>query len=287
MLAHHQDDQIETYLLQSQRGAGARGQSAMPLRIVRNGVTWVRPWLGVMRAQIEQYAHAHQVPYIHDLSNEDTRFMRNAIRAQLQQHPLSDAQRQEILNIIAHAQSELNAQKKWASEILNVHQTNHRAEIGECGRLHDVNLVAYTLTQQNILIREWFAQMGWRMPSRSALSELLKQLHGSHIDSNMCWRHPDGGAVTRLKKDWIAARILPVGQWFITPELNERILRERLSIKPRQGGERFRLAPNRPNISLKHAYQMYGVAPMLRAQLPLLYRDEQLVHVVGVGDVFT
>ena len=64
------------------------------------------------------------------------------------------------------------------------------------------------------------------------------------------------------------------------------LLREQLSIKARAGGERFRLAPNRPSISLKHAYQMCGVAPMLRAQLPLLYRGERLVHVVGVGDVF-
>ena len=50
-------------------------------------------------------------------------------------------------------------------------------------------------------------------------------------------------------------------------------------------GERLRLANHRPSIDLKHAYQMYGVAPMLRGQLPLLYDGERLVHVVGVGDV--
>lgn len=73
---------------------------------------------------------------------------------------------------------------------------------------------------------------------------------------------------------------------FITQQLRERIAREHLSIRARTGGERFRLAPNRPSISLKHAYQMCGIAPMLRAQLPLLYDGEHLVHVVGVGDVF-
>ena len=200
--------------------------------------------------------------------------------------PLTQAQRHEILNSIADAQAQLCRQQNWASEILRAHQVPHRAEIGECGRLRGIRLSDYTTEQQNILLREWLAQMGWRMPSRAALTELLKQLHAPSVDANMCWRCADGGAVTQLKNDWIAARIMPTGQWFITPQLRERIEREQLSIKARAGGERFRLAPNRPSISLKHAYQMCGVAPMLRAQLPLLYRGERLVHVVGVGDVF-
>ena len=247
---------------------------------------WLRPWLAVTRAQIEQYAHAQQIPHIHDPSNDDIRFARNAIRARLKHTPLTQAQRHEILNSIADAQAQLRRQQNWASEIVRAHQVPHRAEIGECGRLRGIRLSDYTTEQQNILLREWLAQMGWRMPSRAALTELLKQLHAPSVDANMCWRCADGGAVTQLKNDWIAARIMPTGQWFITPQLRERIEREQLSIKARAGGERFRLAPNRPSISLKHAYQMCGVAPMLRAQLPLLYRGERLVHVVGVGDVF-
>ncbi len=286
VLAHHQDDQIETYLLQTARGAGARGQAAMPESIEREGVRWLRPWLHVTRAQIEQYAHAQQIAHIHDPSNDDIRFARNAIRARLKNTPLTQVQRHEILNSIADAQAQLRTQQNWASEIVRAHQVPHRAEWGECGRLRGIRLGDYTTAQQNILLREWLAQMGWRMPSRAALAELLKQLHAPSVDANMCWRCADGGAVTQLKNDWIAARIMPTGQWFITPQLRERIEREQLSIKARAGGERFRLAPNRPSISLKHAYQMCGVAPMLRAQLPLLYRGERLVHVVGVGDVF-
>ena len=286
VLAHHQDDQIETYLLQTARGAGARGQAAMPASIERDGVRWLRPWLDVTRAQIEQYARAHEIAHIHDPSNDDTRFARNAIRARLKNTPLTDTQRHEILNSIADAQAQLHAQHVWACEIVRAHQVPHRAEWGECGRLRDVHLQRYSAEQQALLVREWLAQMGWRMPSRAALAELLKQLHAPSADANMCWRCADGGAVTQLKNDWIAARMVPTGQWFITSELSERIAREHLSMRARSGGERFRLAPNRPSISLKHAYQMCGIAPMLRAQLPLLYDGERLVHVVGVGDVF-
>ncbi len=285
VLAHHEDDQIETYLLQTERGAGARGQSAMPVRMERHGILWLRPWLGVSRAQIEQYAQRHAIEYVQDPSNSDPRFKRSAIRARLVHTPLTAPQRHEIVMAIANAQRQHAQERVWAQQSVCQHQVLHQAQIGECGRLRGVDLAVYTTEQAQIFLREWMAQMGWRMPSRAALDELIKQLNNPSKNRQMCWRHPDGWAITQLKKDWIAARLLPSGQWFLTDDLRARIAREGLSIRARTGGERLRLADNRPSIDLKHAYQMYGIAPMLRGQLPLLYDGEQLVHVVGVGDV--
>ena len=285
VLAHHEDDQIETYLLQTERGAGVRGQSAMPTRMERHGIAWLRPWLTVSRAQIHAYAHEHGIEYVHDPSNVDPRFKRSAIRVQLAQAPLTAQRRADILNAIQTAQRQQASDSAWAQQIIARHSVSHRVDIGECGRLRAVNLSDYSAEQAHILLREWMAQMGWRMPSRVALDELLRQLSKSAHNRQMCWRHADGWAVTQLKHDWIAARLLPTGQWFLTDEVRARITREGLNIRARAGGERLRLADNRPSIDLKHAYQMYGVAPMLRGQLPLLYDGEWLVHVVGVGDV--
>lgn len=285
VLAHHQDDQIETYLLQKKRGAGARGLSAMPAKIERNGVVWLRPWLQVSRAQIEQYASAQQLHYVDDPSNQNTRFSRNEIRAQLRAQPLSAEQRNAIMHTIAQAQAQNQADSAWAQNVLQQHAVAHRAEIGECARLRGIDLQRFDASQQAVLLREWMAQMGWRMPSRSALSELQQQLSKNTLDHQMCWRHADGWGITRLKQDWIAARLLPAGQWWLTEALRESVAQEGLEIRARSGGERFRLAPNRPRVDLKQAYQQHGIAPMLRAQLPLLYRGQTLVYVVGVGNV--
>ena len=291
VLAHHQDDQIETYLLLKARGAGARGLSAMPTQIQRNGVNWLRPWLNVTRTTIEQYAHEHALAYIDDPSNSDTRYTRNAIRAQLRAKPLNEVQRQTILDAIASAQTEHAQQHAWATQVLQRHSISPRMDIGECGRLRGMDTVFNTAEQTinseslMILLREWMNSMGWRMPSRAALDELCRQLSKPALNRQICWRHPDGWGVTKLKNDWIAAKLLPAGQWFLTEPLRERIVREQLDVRARMSGERFKLADNRPTIDLKHAYQMFGIAPMLRAQLPLLYQADRLVHVVGVGDV--
>lgn len=285
VLAHHQDDQIETYLLQSERGAGARGRSAMPARMERHGVVWLRPWLMVTRAQIEAYAAMHGVSYVQDPSNADARFKRSALRAQLAREPLSARQRHDILNAIHTAQQQQEQDSAWAQAVLARHGAPHRADIGECGRLRGIDLSTYAVAQAQILLREWLAQMGWRMPSRAALDELLRQLSQPALNRQMCWRHADGWAITQLKDEWIAARLYPPGQWCLTEDLRARIARDGLQVRARVGGERLRLAENRPSITLKHAYQMYGIAPMLRAHLPLIYEGERLVHVVGVGDV--
>ncbi len=287
VLAQHQDDQIETYLLQKNRGAGARGLAAMPGSSTRWDIRWLRPWLGVSRAQIEAFVQENTIPYVNDPSNQDTRFARNAIRAQLRERPLTGVQRAEILCAIGAAQASLQQQREWAQAQLLKHHAEHRADIGESGRLHAMQDSGYTDEQMHLLIREWFAQMGWRMPSRAGLAELLKQLRSTRPDPKICWRHPDGGAVTRLKNDWMAAQLLPAGQWWLSDALTARMQSSGWEIRARTGGERFRLGLNRPRISLKHAYQMCGVATMLRAQLPLFYHDGRLVHVTGVGDVLS
>lgn len=84
VLAHHQDDQIETYL-QPHVARARCGQAAMPASIERDGAALV-VLLAVTRAQIEQYARVHQIAHIHDPSNDDTRFARNAIRGAVEKY---------------------------------------------------------------------------------------------------------------------------------------------------------------------------------------------------------
>ena len=276
-LAQHQDDQIETYLLQKNRGAGVRGLSAMPQSWVKHNITWQRPWLNATRAQLAAYVAEHAIAHIHDASNDDTRFARNALRIKVRQ--MIEPQRSEILAEIKQAQQQHAQELDWARHILATHHAPHRADIGESARLSLLD--AYTMDEQAILLRTWLGDMGWRMPKRAALNELIKQLNHARADQHMCWRHADGLMVAKYRQHIIAAPAFD--GWFLPTHLK---LEPAWTLCGRQGGEQFRLSPNQPRMTLKDAYQKAGIAPMLRSQLPLIYRGADLIYVVGVGEVY-
>ena len=78
--AHHQDDQLETFLLRLLRGAGVLGLAAMrPVRGFGKGLH-ARPLLQYGRAQLQDYAERHHLRWIEDPSNTDTQLDRNYVR---------------------------------------------------------------------------------------------------------------------------------------------------------------------------------------------------------------
>lgn len=83
LLGHHRRDQAETVLLQALRGGGTAGLSAMPTRMQRDGIVWVRPWLQVSEQDVAAYARRHRLSFVTDPSNADPRFARSRLRTQV------------------------------------------------------------------------------------------------------------------------------------------------------------------------------------------------------------
>lgn len=83
-LAHHADDNAETILFQMARGSGVRGLGGIRAkRPLDEGVTLIRPLLGVTRRQIEAYLAERGESYRIDSTNEDTNYSRNRIRHEI------------------------------------------------------------------------------------------------------------------------------------------------------------------------------------------------------------
>jgi len=83
LLAHHANDQVETFFLKMFRGSGPKGLSGMqatsPCWFDTDKVV-VRPLLDVFRHDIEQYVADNNIPFVTDPSNNDIAFDRNWIR---------------------------------------------------------------------------------------------------------------------------------------------------------------------------------------------------------------
>ena len=81
VLAHHADDQAETFLLQLIRGAGVKGLSSMA-DFDDTRKLW-RPLLNTSRIDIESYSKQHKLKWIEDESNQNIDFDRNFIRSKV------------------------------------------------------------------------------------------------------------------------------------------------------------------------------------------------------------
>lgn len=75
-LGHHRDDQAETLLINLLRGTGARGLRGMGVRRGR----LIRPLIETPRAELVRWADHRGLAWREDPTNQDQRFLRNAIR---------------------------------------------------------------------------------------------------------------------------------------------------------------------------------------------------------------
>ena len=79
LLAHHRDDQADTFLLRLGRGSGLDGLAAMAVETTRVSCRLLRPLLDVDQAMLAMVAQ--DLPTVCDPSNSDRRFTRVRVRA--------------------------------------------------------------------------------------------------------------------------------------------------------------------------------------------------------------
>jgi tRNA(Ile)-lysidine synthase len=92
--AHHQDDVLETAILNLYRGTGRKGLTSLA-----NRTNILRPLLEVPKRDIIAYATRHKLQWQEDSTNTDQRYRRNYVRYNVM--PLLDeSSRQELTNVI-------------------------------------------------------------------------------------------------------------------------------------------------------------------------------------------
>jgi tRNA(Ile)-lysidine synthase len=80
-LAHHIDDQAETFLFRLAKGSGLDGLSAMTLLSeYSDTLQIVRPLLSIQKEELVEYCNENQIPYVSDPSNFNQQFARPRLR---------------------------------------------------------------------------------------------------------------------------------------------------------------------------------------------------------------
>lgn len=93
--AHHQDDVLETAVHNILRGTGRRGMTAL-----KNTSDICRPLLHVSKKHIHEYATANRLTWHEDVTNMDTKYLRNYIRHNLMSK-FTPGQRAQLAILVA------------------------------------------------------------------------------------------------------------------------------------------------------------------------------------------
>lgn len=108
LVAHHLQDQAETFFIRLFRGSGIDGLSSMEPTVNLYGLNIVRPFLYAKKSDLKEYLESKNIKWVEDPSNSDEKYLRNKIRNFLNSFENKD----EILTRINSAIEKINITKK-------------------------------------------------------------------------------------------------------------------------------------------------------------------------------
>ena len=153
VVAHHADDQAETFFINLLRGAGLNGLKGMK---PQNGVI-IRPLLWASREQIRKYTVENQILWREDHTNAESVYLRNKIRNQLlpvfdELHPEA---RQGLYKSLEHLSAENELYRALLQEKLN-------QIIEYNGDIQRIPYSAFLIQHSSFqLLFEWLRQYGF------------------------------------------------------------------------------------------------------------------------------
>lgn len=313
LMAHHSDDQAETFWLRLMRGAGVLGLSGMKAqRLMKNGFL-LRPLLSVSRQVLEQYAQHHSLRWVEDESNTSLTFDRNFIRHQLL--PLCEQRWPQVRKQLINTSSHLENTQQLLNDLANIdlQQLDQRKE--RYGLSIDWK-VARLLSQQRLsnLLRFWCEQKQFALPNTQQLAQIHEQFFSRNAQLSSAVVQWGGCELRQFNSRLYLMREIPLftpmGEslpWDITTPIQlsaagqlvasvlnstdrphcfiavSKIKHQTLTIRWRSGGKRCTPAGRARSQTIKKLLQEYQLDTWLRDRVPLIYSRDQLV---AVGDLW-
>ena len=297
-LAHHRDDQVETVLLKLLRGAGPHGLAGMrERRPLAQGTLW-RPLLEMPREMLREYAAAHDLAFIEDPSNADTRLSRNFLRAEVL--PRLHAHWPQALDSIVHTaalcrQTADHLDALAASALQSLRRGRGTLEAPGWSTLPDA--------LRPLVLERWLHEQGLRAPTHVQVAELRRQVTEAREDhvpriawpgtEVRVWRGalhampPPGEIPEGWESAWRGEPLqLPGGGTLVLEDASGKSSRHPLDaslrVNFRRGGERIKPAGDAHTRELRDLLQRAGIPPWQRPRIPLIFRDNEILAVADL-----
>ncbi len=297
LTAHHADDQLETLLLALKRGAGPAGLSGIAALQPFAAGWLLRPLLEFSREQLDAFAKQQQLTWIEDESNNDSRFDRNFLRAEVipllqQRWP---AFRQNALRSVAHIQQQQIFAEKQLDQLLPTVMDGAELDLKQ--------LTERDFSTQKLLVRRWLALTGLN-PSTDWLGRFFSELIGAKADAqplleldgyqirrfaNKAYitqvaEAPQPGVLLELKPGQQSNTV--VGQFILNVENKGTALLltdDPVYLVFGLFSLPFKPAGERQSKELKQWLKLWAIPPWQRLHLPVLVQNNQVVAVLGLA----
>ena len=294
LLAHHQNDQAETVLLQLLRGAGVAGVSGMPnsrvLKAKAGEITLWRPLLNQSRKELEAYAKEHKLKWIEDPSNQDVKYRRNAVRKTI--IPALEKIQPEAIANLARSAGLLGEAQTLLDRLAR--QDGKTMILKDGVQLKQLLVLAKKdLPAANNVLRFWLKANSLTMPSQERLAAWWGDLNAVKAGAQLEWAHDEKRI--RLWRGILQIENMNAGTWVFkaipssskTPGLPSQLVKEAqkkglITQIDRSGSEKIQIKANAPRKTLKNLFQESDIPPWHR-NAPLLYINGELIAVAGVG----
>lgn len=285
LCAHHGDDQAETLLLRLLRGTGPRGLAAMARQRTLGQGVLVRPLLDVSRAELEQYARAHQLLWVEDESNQDERYDRNFLRSQIM--PLLHSRWPGFIAKWQQTAQLCAANEQLLEEVAceDLPRLQPRAErLGHSVALTD--WLALSEPRRLNVLRYWLRSLQFALPEQVHLQQLQQQLAAGGDDAHIHITWANISLRVYRQRLYAINRDQPQPVLHMLPQRQGagRLCGALpgLQVRPRVGGERCTPQGRGHSQTLKKLLQEVALEPWLREGLPLIYSGETLVAVADL-----
>ena len=299
LVAQHRDDQLETMLLQLFRGSGLSGLSAMPEVMAIGKGRLIRPLLTVPKREIDEYARSHRLQWVEDPSNRSDAFDRNFLRNQVL--PLLKRRWPALDKTVSRAASHCAEAQRFIGQAAE--SLLDRVVNPENGTLGLFELQALDKYRQQLVVRQWLARQGLKMPTRGFVDRVLSEVVAAAENRDPVLT-TQGYTIRRYRARlfclpqsaekqasgeivWHPGEeilVLPGGRRLqavsSTAGIDAGLWRKAAkSVRFRSGGEKIRLPGRKGGHSLKNLYQETGIPPWERQSIPLVYLDGRLAAV--------
>jgi len=178
-LGHHQDDSIETMLMNLMRGTGIHGMTGIVTRNEARHI--IRPLLCLSRQNIVDYLNDNGLSYVTDSTNAENETLRNQIRNQLL--PLMEQMVPQVRQGITRTMEHLQGTKWFADRYLGLFEalTEHHSQWGiEWDELNIAKAARQFSEHLEDYLHEWTAEH--TIPSRTQVVRTPKLLYTMPFD---------------------------------------------------------------------------------------------------------